>query len=219
MIDIDYELRPMTETEDKYTFTNSTQISGQTGLIGHLRADMDTDGNGFYSSWYDYRADLKTDEFKTEFDNIINALREDNDILHNRKSLASYCYSTPQAKMNTDRDNYYGVRVDTEKYAYLFRLNPNRGEYNVYCYCYRKDWLDQHIRNANSGIRFIDSNYNDLFRIPDNAKVKISHADGTCSELICRYIDMYHVEIENNIYHICEFAERMERQQSTVSPA
>ena len=39
---IEYEKRAMIEAEDKYTFRQSTQISMQTGLIGHLRADMAT---------------------------------------------------------------------------------------------------------------------------------------------------------------------------------
>ena len=153
---IEFEKRAMIEAEDKYTFRQSSQISGQTGLIGYLRADMDTDGNGFFSSWNDWRKDLKTDEFKAEFDEVINSLREEGDILHNRKALASYCYSTPQSKMQTEQD-YYGVRVDTEKYAYLLRLNPNKGEYNLYCYCYVKDWLDGHMKEAERGIRFIRS--------------------------------------------------------------
>ena len=67
---IEYEKRAMIEAEDKYTFRQSTQISMQIGLIGHLRADMDTDGNGFFSSWFDFREELKTDEFKAEFDEV-----------------------------------------------------------------------------------------------------------------------------------------------------
>lgn len=90
---IEYEKRAMIEAEDKYTFRQSTQISMQTGLIGHLRADMDTDGNGFFSSWFDFREELKTDEFKAEFDEVINSLREEGDILHNRRALAKYCYA------------------------------------------------------------------------------------------------------------------------------
>ena len=132
---IEYEKRAMIEAEDKYTFRQSTQISMQTGLIGHLRADMDTDGNGFFSSWFDFREELKTDEFKAEFDDVINSLREEGDILHNRRALAKYCYCTPQSRMQ-EEPGYYGVRVDTEKYAYLLRLNPDRGEYNLYCYDY-----------------------------------------------------------------------------------
>ena len=38
------EIRPMTREEQKYSYTQSHQIAGQTGCIGHLRADMDTDG-------------------------------------------------------------------------------------------------------------------------------------------------------------------------------
>ena len=170
---IEYEKRAMIEAEDKYTFRQSTQISMQTGLIGHLRADMDTDGNGFFSSWFDFREELKTDEFKAELDEVINSLREEGDILHNRKALAKYCYSTPQSKMQ-EEPGYYGVRVDTEKYAYLLRLNPDRGEYNLYCYCYRRDWLDQHLKDAEKGIRFIDSHYKELFRIPDGGKILTS---------------------------------------------
>ena len=67
---IEYEKRAMIEAEDKYTFRQSTQISIQTGLIDHLRADMDTDGNGFFSSWFDFREELKADEFKAELDEV-----------------------------------------------------------------------------------------------------------------------------------------------------
>ncbi len=214
---IDLEKRAMIEAEDKYTFRQSSQISSQTGLIGYLRADMDTDGNGFFSSWNDFRKDLKTDEFKQELDEVINSLREEGDILHNRKSLSHYCYSTPQSKMSTEQD-YYGVRVDTEKYAYLLRLNPNKGEYNLYCYCYVRDWLDSHLKQAQKGIRFIDSHYNEKFRIPDGGKICINYSRKETKEYTCRYIDDYHVEVGDNLFHICEFAERMEMNGRTVAP-
>lgn len=214
---MDLDMRALTEKEDKYTFSNSMQISMQCGLIGHLRADMDSDGNGFFSSWEDYRKELKTDEFKDEFDKVINSLREEGDILYNRKSLAKYCYSSPQAKMNNEQD-YYGVRVDTEKYAYLCRLNPNKGEYNLYCYCYIKDWLDKHIRSAEKGIRFITPEYKEKFRISDGEKIRITFSDGEVKDRVCRYIDDSHVEIRDDLYHICEFAERMEQCGATFIP-
>lgn len=214
---MDLDMRALTEKEDKYTFSNSMQISMQCGLIGHLRADMDSDGNGFFSSWEDYRKELKTDEFKDEFDNVINSLREEGDILYNRKSLAKYCYSSPQAKMNNEQD-YYGVRVDTQKYAYLCRLNPNKGEYNLYCYCYIKDWLDKHIRSAEKGIRFITPEYKEKFRISDGEKIRITFSDGEVKDRVCRYIDDSHVEVGDDLYHICEFAERMEQCGATFIP-
>ena len=214
---MDLDMRALTEKEDKYTFSNSMQISMQCGLIGHLRADMDSDGNGFFSSWEDYRKELKTDEFKDEFDKVINSLREEGDILYNRKALAKYCYSSPQAKMNNEQD-YYGVRVDTEKYAYLCRLNPNKGEYNLYCYCYIKDWLDKHIRSAEKGIRFITPEYKEKFRISDGEKIRITFSDGEIKDRVCRYIDDSHVEVGDDLYHICEFAERMEQCGATFIP-
>lgn len=214
---MDLDMRALTEKEDKYTFSNSMQISMQCGLIGHLRADMDSDGNGFFSSWEDYRKELKTDEFKDEFDKVINSLRDEGDILYNRKSLAKYCYSSPQAKMNNEQD-YYGVRVDTEKYAYLCRLNPNKGEYNLYCYCYIKDWLDKHIRSAEKGIRFITPEYKEKFRISDGEKIRITFSDGEVKDRVCRYIDDSHVEVGDDLYHICEFAERMEQCGATFIP-
>lgn len=214
---MDLDMRALTEKEDKYTFSNSMQISMQCGLIGHLRADMDSDGNGFFSNWEDYRKELKTDEFKDEFDKVINSLREEGDILYNRKSLAKYCYSSPQAKMNNEQD-YYGVRIDTQKYAYLCRLNPNKGEYNLYCYCYIKDWLDKHIRSAEKGIRFITPEYKEKFRISDGEKIRITFSDGEVKDRVCRYIDDSHVEVGDDLYHICEFAERMEQCGATFIP-
>ena len=214
---MDLDMRALTEKEDKYTFSNSMQISMQCGLIGHLRADMDSDGNGFFSSWEDYRKELKTDEFKDEFDKVINSLREEGDVLYNRKSLAKYCYSSPQAKMNNEQD-YYGVRIDTEKYAYLCRLNPNKGEYNLYCYCYIKDWLDKHIRSTEKGIRFITPEYKEKFRISDGEKIRITFSDGEVKDRVCRYIDDSHVEVGDDLYHICEFAERMEQCGATFIP-
>ena len=214
---IEFEKRAMTEEEDKYSFSQSSQISGQTGLIGYLRADMDTDGNGFFSTWFDWRKDLKTDEFKTELDEVINSLREEGDVLHNRGALAVYCRSTPQARMKTEQE-YFGIRVDTEKYAYLLRLNPNKGEYNLYCYCYRRDWLDDHIRQARRGIRFIKPNYEEKFRIADGEKVRITLSDGEQLDRVCRYIDDYHLEVGDLTFHICEFAERMEQNESSVVP-
>ena len=212
-----YEKRAMIESEDKYTYSQSSQISAQTGLIGYLRADMDTSGNNFFSTWNGWNDRLKTQEFKDEFDAVINSLREEGDILHNRKALAGYCYSNPQARMKTDME-YYGVRVDTDKHSYLLRLCPDRGEYNLYCYCYVKEWLDKHMKDAEKGIRFITPHYEEKFRIPDGDKVRITLDNGSYIDEVCRYIDDYHVEVGRSLYHICEFAERMEQNGNTVIP-
>lgn len=60
-------------------------------------------------------------------------------------------------------------------------------------------------------IRFIDSRYNELFKIGDGESIKITCFDGEVVERKCFYIDEYHTKIGSNVYHICEFAEAMER--------
>ena len=78
------DYRVLTEAERKYTFSQSQQLSMQTGLIGYLRADFGSNGNEFWTTWNDFRKDLKTDEFKAEFDEVINGLR-DGDVLVRQK--------------------------------------------------------------------------------------------------------------------------------------
>lgn len=214
-------VRPMTKAEQMYCYTQSQQIRSQCGNIGYLRADMDTDGKGFFSTWNGFRDDLKTEAFKTEFNQVIDALRFEDSadaFLKDRTAMIKYCFAHLNGKIN---DREFGFRVDTEDYAYMMRLNPNRGEYNLYCYCYRKDWLDHHLKEAEKGIRFIDSNYNELFRIPDGGKIRITYPDGDRREESCRFIDPYHVEVgfgSMNLFHICEFAERMEENRARIEP-
>lgn len=68
-------------------------------------------------------------------------------------------------------------------------------------------------------IRFIDSGYRDLFRIPDGGKIKVTLYDGEQLIRKCKYIDDYHVNIEGHTFHICEYAELMERNGNTYEPA
>jgi len=44
---MDMTIRPCTSAERAYTYSQSQQISMQTGQIGYLRGDMDTNGKGF----------------------------------------------------------------------------------------------------------------------------------------------------------------------------
>lgn len=210
------KIRPMKDNEYFYCYTQSQQIMGQTGCIGHLRGDMDTSGTGFFTSWDDHFSRHKTQEFKVEFDDIINGFRDD--FLKSRSDIAKYCYVHPESKLTDGVGNQYGFRADTENYTYMLRLNPDKGEYNLYCYCYVKEYLNQHLENAARGIRFIDPHYNEQFRIPDGGTISICTPTGALEERTCRYIDNYHVEVGRSLFHICEFAELMEKNGNTVMP-
>jgi hypothetical protein len=62
-------------------------------------------------------------------------------------------------------------------------------------------------------IQFIDSDYNELFRIPDGGNIKIIYPPGDDRGTVtrqCVFFDETHTRVGNNDYHIREFAERME---------
>lgn len=204
------ETRAITKAEQMYTYSQSNQISSQCGLIGYLRADMGSNGNGFYSTWFDYREDLKSDVFKAEFDDVINSCRSDR-MLASRTDMIRYCREHADGEFAGSYTTEYGYRIDTDNYAYLMRLNPTKGDYNLYCYCYRKDWLDHHLHEAEKGIRFITPDYKEQFRIEDGDSIRILQGDGKYDDRTVRYIDEYHIELDGtNLYHICQFAEMME---------
>ena len=302
---MDLSIKLLTPEEQKYTYTQSQQLIGQTGCIGHLRAYLDTE-EVFHSNWDDHDADLKTPEFRSELTEVVNTIRygpiyvdkndcmiqdhdklryddgtveevftlEDNTkgicitnpdylkhhpdaedryvslistemkhglrklyhaeisdlpdpearrnaamcgaILESRYTLKEFCYSSQEASFEDFQA--WGLRINTPEHSYLMRLNPEKGEYNLYCYCYKRDCLDRHMRNAQRGIRFITPFYEEKFRLQDGDKVRITARDGMVSDRTARYIDDYHLELGNSIYHICELAEQLERSGGTVIP-
>ena len=80
-----------------------------------------------------------------------------------------------------------------------------------------KDWNEvlQKIKNevkpledARKDIRFIDSRYNELFRIKDGENIKFTSGyDGKESIAKCRWIDECHTKIGSEYYHVDEWAE------------
>ena len=217
---MDLTLRPMTQAEQAYCYSQSQQISGQTGLIGHLRADFGSNGTGFFSNFFDFRKDLKSEDFKAEINEVINALREDKKfggILAGRTAMSKFCHKHPGSSIEPNYN--YGFRADTAHYSYMLRVTPKRGEYNLYCYCYIRQWLEGHMKRAEKGIRFITPHYQEKLRIADGDRVRLVMESGEKREMTCRYIDDYHLEVTgqtgSTVYHICEFAEVWERNGCT----
>ena len=79
--------------------------------------------------------------------------------------------------------------------------------------------MNENIYNPHGKkIIFINSNYKELFRIPDGGYITITHSNGEQLIRKCKFHDECHVDIGSNVYHICEFAERMERNGSAYEP-
>ncbi len=221
---MDLSIRPLRAEEQKYTFAQSRQLNAQTGAIGYLRGDFGSADTGFYTTWFDENEALKSDAFKAELDDVINALRFNESyggLLKSRSAMLRYGTAHPDSIFEERYTAEYGFRIDTGSFAYLLRCNPVKGDYNFYCWCFQKPTLDRHLQNARKGIRFITPTYNEIFRIPDGDSIYIIRPDCVKSDKRCQYIDDCHFEfggIWNDLFHICQFAEMMERNGCTVIP-
>jgi len=74
-------------------------------------------------------------------------------------------------------------------------------------------------------IRFIDPQYNELFRIPDGGSIVVTRPEGEMYPgvqeqwiAICKYLDDTHVSINGECYHIRQFAEIQQNIGSTYFP-
>jgi hypothetical protein len=73
----------------------------------------------------------------------------------------------------------------------------------------------------NKPIRFINSEYKTLFTVPDGGYININRENGEILTRQCRYHGETHLDIGNlhfQLYHICQFAEMMEKNGSTYEP-
>ncbi|GHT83984.1 hypothetical protein FACS18947_0720 [Bacteroidia bacterium] len=77
----------------------------------------------------------------------------------------------------------------------------------------------------NKTIRFIDPEYNELFRVSDGGRIVVTRPMGEMYPNyqeqwvgVCRYLDEVHVNINGECYHICQFAEIQARIASKVEP-
>ena len=89
-----------------------------------------------------------------------------------------------------------------------------------------KDFRDSDIRRRSiwepetlpkDDIRFINSGYEEQFRLPNGGKIEVEYPDRTFSAK-CEYIDDYHTYVGSEVYHICQFAEVLERGGGVCRP-
>lgn len=98
------------------------------GCIGWLRGDFGRSGNEFWSNWFEGHGELKTAEFREEFDQLINELRGTGP-LQNISAMRRFCSDSGCAKEN---DSYH-FTIETEDHLYTLRCMLNPNNYNYYC--------------------------------------------------------------------------------------
>lgn len=114
---MELEIISMTPQERMYSYSQSSQIEAQAGCIGHLRGDFGS-GRQFYTSWFDHHGEYKTDEFKSEFDEVVNSLREKDGLFFSRDSMIHYCRQRPEAEMVGNYCTEYGFKLKTAQHTY-----------------------------------------------------------------------------------------------------
>lgn len=137
-----YQMCAASEDEGALFFSQGAEKDAELGCIGHFRFYFDQSCRFTVSSWDDHQPELKTQAFKDEFDDVVNALRE-NGVLKDLPAARSFCYGHESARM-TDRyrPDTYAFKLETDAHTYCMRLFPNGGDYS-YIYAYDKAQLQQ----------------------------------------------------------------------------
>jgi len=78
--------------------------------------------------------------------------------------------------------------------------------------------IDKERMDEPKEIRFIYPDYQEKFRIPDGDQILVSYPTGDRKAFVCKYIDECHLLVGNNAFHICEYAERLQRLGAHVYP-
>ena len=165
-------MRETTRQENRYMFPQNRDIMNTSGLIGIILGNYGPTGDRLNLRRFPHQTAFKTKEIKTEIEGLISLLFGDGGILHDCDELARFYYSGKTFKAE-DGAMYCGVRIDTAGRAYLLRMTPDTDSYNLYWYCYDKRWLDARLKAAKQGVKVVDVEGNELFRVEDGGMIRI----------------------------------------------
>lgn len=209
------KIRALTDEEHLYLFDQSTTIKSKSGYIGYTVESADKVKSLEEINWLNL-FDERLNESVIENIKDLFSLRDDMFSIYKQKNVSAL-FDQNKFFMQ-DGVHYYGVRIDINDTAFLFRTTNFQGA-RAALYVYDAKELDRHIKEAKSkGIRVIDSHYKTLFKIEDGDQIKMISANGKYFMPTCRYLDEYHLEVGGSCYHICQFAELMEQKNNTVIP-
>jgi hypothetical protein len=125
-----YELRPAERKEGWLFYGTDDEGEQRHGAIGYMRADFGRSGKEFWTTWFDAQRHLKTPAFKSEFQEMIDSLRNDGEKppFASRANLQAYCAANPATPLTS---NALGLMIQTLNYTYTFRCTPRPGDYDI----------------------------------------------------------------------------------------
>lgn len=135
---------PLTADRQDWLYSADDQTDMTRGCIGHLRGDFGSSGDEFWTSWFDHLPDLKSQEFRDEFQEVVNGLRKEGGLLKSFSGMSSQC------RKGFAGEDGFGFQAETRNRTYCLRCIPRRGEYNFYLYAYDKNAQRLHARDEAS---------------------------------------------------------------------
>lgn len=139
-----FRLENITEKEFEFMFAPDKKDT-ERGCIGYLRADFNGD-DCFFTNWFDETPGLKTNEFKVDFDEMLEYFRKNaaTPLLKSRSDMYYTCFVL-KPKAYNGNERVKGFKIETGEYTYYLKCNPHHGEYNLYCYCYKTKLLRKYM--------------------------------------------------------------------------
>jgi|GEM_PF-293808 len=140
---------------------------------------------------------------------------------HNPEAVSPYVtwhVFNDDGKLNYEWGNYFGSE-EKALVDYIDRASKHEYEQGV-----KEKALPEppELPEVKQLIRFIDSDYKELFQLPDGDSIRITYPPGDGREPVersCNFQGEHHFNLEKNgTYHICQFAENMERIGAVYEP-
>ena len=129
-----YEIRPASAEEAGLFYAMPPEKDTELGCIGHVRIDLGCGGDGFYHTWHPRGPEeWNTRDFRGELTEVVDEMRES--VLKSFGAMREYCRNHG-GEISGGWVQNYGYVVETDRYSYLLRCNPVRGDYQAYLTCF-----------------------------------------------------------------------------------
>jgi hypothetical protein len=130
------KIHPASHDEDGLFYALPPEKDAELGAIGHVRIDFGRSGKEWHSTWWPRGPEeLKTETFKTELTEVIDAMREN--VLKDMNSMVDYCWNHGTSLLKGQLHEQ-GFVLESEHYRYCLRCILRQGDYNAYLTCYDK---------------------------------------------------------------------------------
>ena len=145
--------QPLSELEKAEAITRKTCLSGR---IGYLEGDfgINPESTNFFSRWHDENIALKRRDFRLEFDDLVNKLRQDIKfpLLVNYFGMQGACYAAKKYNDKFEishvfRTQKYAFKVVTDIAVYYIRCDVRtKLDSQFYIFCYNPALLEGSIK-------------------------------------------------------------------------